>query len=242
MARENPTWGYRRIHGELIGVGHQFGASTVWQILKDAGIDPAPTRTSVSWSQLLRSQAAIACDFVTIDTALLRRFYLLFFIDVTTREVTFGGITTNPTASWTVQAARNLFLVHRDKLTNARALVRDRGSQFTLGFDEVFRSEGIKVLTTPVRTPVANSIAQRWIGSLRRELLDRTIIWNQRQHHRLMVDYWFDHYNRHRPHRALQQRPPSPPPSPNEASTSPTANVIRLPRCDGLINQYNNAA
>lgn len=198
IARENPTWGYRRIHGELTVLGHTFGASTVWKILKDAGIDPAPTRTSTTWSQLLRSQAAIACDFASVDTVLLRRFYLLFFIDTTTREVAFGGITANPTAAWTTQAARNLFLAHGDKLTNTRALVRDRGSQFTASFDTVFRTEGIKVLATPVRTPVANAFAERWIGSLRRELLDRTIIWNQRQLHRLVTEY-VDHYNGHRP-------------------------------------------
>jgi len=241
MARENPTWGYRRIHGELVGLGHPIGASTVWQILKDAGIDPAPTRTSTTWSQLLRSQAAVAYDFATIDTAPLRHFSLLFFIDVTTREVTPGGITTSPTAAWTVQAARNLFLVHGEKLANAKALVRDRGSQLTASFDEVFRTEGMKVLTTPVRTPVANSIAERWIGTLRRELLDRTIIWNRRQLKRLVVDY-IDHYNRHRPHRSLQQRAPTPPPATAEMSTSPTADVTRLPRYDGLINEYKNAA
>lgn len=241
MARENPTWGYRRIHGELAGLGHTIGASTVWQILKDAGIDPAPTRTSVTWSQLLRSQAAVACDFATIDTALLRRYYLLFFIDVTTREVTFGGITRNPTAAWTGQAARNLFLLHRGKLATVKALVRDRGSQFTDSFDEVFRTEGIKALKTPIRTPVANSFAERWIGTLRRELLDRTIIWNQRQLQRLVVDY-IDHYNRHRPHRSLQQRAPSPPPGTAQPITSPTAGTIRLARCEGLINEYRNAA
>jgi transposase InsO family protein len=240
MAHENPTWGYRRIHGELVGLGHTLGASTVWQLLKDAGIEPAPTRTTTTWSQLLRSQAAVACDFATIDTALLRRFYLLFFIDVTTREVILAGITTSPTSAWTTQAARNLFLMHSRKLASAKALVRDRGSQFTQSFDEVFRTEGLKVLKTPVRTPVANSIAERWIGTLRRELLDRTIIWNQRQLHRLVVDY-IDHYNRHRPHRSLQQRPPSPPASPDEAHP-PTADVIRLPRCHGLINEYKNAA
>lgn len=240
MARENPTWGYRRIHGELIGLGRIVGASTVWQILKDAGIDPAPTRTSVTWTQLLRTQAAIACDFITVDTALLRRFYLLFFIDIPTREVTLGGITTNPTGAWTTQAARNLFLVNNDKLANAKALVRDRGSQFALTFDEVFRTEGMNVLKTPVRTPVANSIAERWIGTLRRELLDRTIIWNRRQLHRLVTDY-IDHYNVHRPHRARQQRPPSPPSS-TEGERAPTADIIRLPRCDGLINEYKNAA
>lgn len=200
---------------------------------------PAAAHTRWLAIQLLRSQAAVACDFVTVDTALLQRFYLLFFIDVTTREVTFGGITSSPTAAWTVQAARNLLLAHGDRLANAKALVRDRGSQFTASFDEVFRTEGMKVLPTPVRTPVANSFAERWIGSLRRELLDRTIIWNQRQLKRLVVDY-IDHYNTHRPHRALQQRAPSQPSS--EASPRPRAKVIRLPRCDGLVNEYRNAA
>ncbi len=214
----------------------------MWQIVKSAGIDPAPTRTSVSWPQLLRSQAAIACDFATIDTALLRRCYLLFFIDTTTREVTFGGMTMNPTAAWTAQAARNLFLVHGEKVANAKALVRDRGSQFTASFDEVFRTEGIKVLKTPVRTPVANSIAERWIGTLRRELLDRTIIWNQRQLHRLVVDY-IDHYNAHRPHRALQQRPPfRADGAATGAAPPPSDNVIGFPRCDGLINEHKAAA
>ena len=241
MAQQNPTWGYRRIQGELTVLGHRIGASTVWKILKDAGIDPAPTRTSTTWSQLLRSQAAVACDFATVDTVMLRRFYVLFFIDTTTREVTFAGITVNPTAAWTVQAARNLFLGHSEKLANTKALVRDRGSQFTASFDDVFRTEGIKVLTTPVRTPVANAFAERWIGSLRRELVDRTIIWNQRQLQRLVTEY-IDHYNGHRPHRALQQQPPSPPVAPDTALPFPTANITRLPRCDGLINEYGNAA
>jgi transposase InsO family protein len=248
MARENPTWGYRRIHGQLVGLGHSIGASTVWQILKDAGIDPAPTRSSVTWSQLLRSQAAIACDFAHVDTVLLRRFYVLFFIDTTTRQVILGGVTANPTPAWSVQAARNLFLVHGDRLADAKALVRDRGSQVTASFDEVFRTEGIKILKTPVRTPVTNCFAERRIATLRRELLDRTIIWNQRQLHRLVTDY-IDHYNTHRPHRALQQRPPSRADAVDadadaavDARPPPSDNVIRFPRCDGLINEYKNAA
>ena len=130
MATENPTWGYRRIQGELAGLGHTIAASTVWQILKDHGIDPAPARSTVTWTQFLRSQAAVACDFATIDTALLRRYYLLFFIDIATREVFFAGITTNPTGPWTTQAARNMFLRHSNQLANTGALVRDRGSQF----------------------------------------------------------------------------------------------------------------
>ena len=239
LAAENPTWGYRRIHGELAGLGHRLAASTVWQILKNARIDPAPTRSEVTWSQFLRSQAAVACDFATIETVTLRRFYLLFFIDIATRTVYFAGITDHPSGVWATQAARNLFLHHADGLAGTRALVRDRGSQFTRAFDEIFRTEGCEVLKTPVRTPVANAFAERWIGTLRRELLDRTIIWNQRQLKRLVVDY-IDHYNTHRPHRSLDQQPPvatNPPDQPDRH-----LQVLRTARCDGLINEYRNAA
>ena len=240
MASENPTWGYRRIHGELAGLGHRIASSTVWSILKASGIDPAPHRSDVTWSQFLHSQAAVACDFFTVDTALLRRYYVLFFIDIPTRQVFFAGTTTNPTGAWTTQAARNLFLRHADQLAGSRALVRDRGSQFIDTFDEIFRTEGLKILKTPVRTPVANTFAERWIGSIRRELLDRTIIWNQRQLERLVVDY-IDHYNDHRPHRSLDQRPPRA----TEAPTPPGQRhlqVVKSAQCDGLINEYRNAA
>ena len=168
MATQNPTWGYRRIHGELTGLGHHIGTSTVWRILKNHGIEPAPQRSTVTWTQFLRTQAAVACDFATIDTAFLRRHHLLFFIDITTREVFYAGITTNPTGPWTTQAARNLFLRHPDRFAEARLLVRDRGTQFIDAFDEIFRTEGLKICKTPVRTPVANTFAERWIGTLHR--------------------------------------------------------------------------
>lgn len=121
MAADNPTWGYRRIHGELTHLGHRVGASTVWRILKNDGTNPAQQRSTVTWTQFLRSQAAIACDFASVDTAMLRRSYLLFFIDVTTREVFFAGITANPTGPWTTQAARNLFLRHPNRFAHSRA-------------------------------------------------------------------------------------------------------------------------
>ena len=241
MADQNPTWGYRRIHGELVGLGHRLAATTVWQILKNHGIDPAPGRSSVTWTQFLRSQAAVACDFACIDTALLRRYYLLFFIDITSREVFFAGITTNPTGPWTTQAARNLFLHRSHELADAAALVRDRGSQFTASFDEIFKTEAMKILKTPIRTPVANSFAERWIGTLRRELLDRTIIWNQRQLEHLVVDY-IDHYNAHRPHRSLHQRPPRAGRESTPAAPPTKLRVVKSTRCDGLINEYRNAA
>ncbi len=239
LATENPTWGYRRIHGELAGLGHRLAQSTVWQILTTNGIDPAPQRSAASWPEFLHSQAAVACDFFTVDTALLRRYYVLFFIHIPTREVFCAGATANPTGAWTTQAARNLFLVHRDQLAGARALVRDRGSQFIDAFDEVFRTEGLKILKTPVRTPVANSFAERWIGSIRRELLDRTLIWNQRQLERLIVDY-IGHYNQHRPHRSLDQRPPLPADPLNHPGQH--LRVLKSTRCDGLIHEYRNAA
>ena len=149
LAAENPTWGYRRIHGELIGLGHRLVSSTIWQILKNNDIEPAPNRSDITWSQFLHSQTAVACDFFTVDTALLRRYYVLFFIHIPTRQVFFAGITTNPTGAWTTQAARNLFLQHADRLAGSRALVRDRGSQFIDAFDEIFRTEGFKILKTP---------------------------------------------------------------------------------------------
>jgi len=172
---------------------------------------------------------------------MLRRYYLLFFVDVTSREVFFAGITPNPTGPWTTQAARNLFLRHSDRLTAAKALVRDRGSQFVDTFDEVFRTEGFKIVKTPVRTPVANAFAERWIGSLRRELLDRTLIWNRRQLEGLITDY-VEHYNTHRPHRSLHQRPPHADQETGADTPPPPIQVVRTTRCNGLINEYRKAA
>ncbi len=237
LAAENPTWGHRRIHGELVGLAHTIAPSTVWQILKGHGIDPAPTRSAVTWTEFLRSQAAVV---FTVDTATLRRYYVLFFIHIETRHVHFASITANPTGAWTTQAARNLFLRHGEQLAGARALVRDRGRQFIDSFDEIFRTEGLKILKTPARTPVANTFAERWIGSIRRELLDRTIIWNRRQLERLVTVY-IDHYNDHRPHRSLKQRPPTPTAYPRLTPPTPVA-ALRITRCDGLINEYRNAA
>ena len=239
LAAENPTWGYRRIHGELAGLGHRLAASTVWQILKSAGVDPAPARSRVTWSQFLHSQAAVACDFAAIDTVTLRRLYLLFFIDIGTRTVYFAGITDHPTGVWATQAARNLLLQYGHQLADAQALVRDRASQFIDAFDEIFRTQRMKILKTPVRTPVANAFAERWIGTLRRELLDRTIIWNRRQLNKLVVDY-IDHYNTHRPHRSLDQRPPAATDPPDQPDRH--LQVVKTARCGGLINEYRNAA
>jgi putative transposase len=178
LGRENPTWGYRRIHGELTQLGITIAASTVWAILKKAGIDPAPNRTSESWRTFLRAQAAgiVACDFFTVDTVMLRRYYALFFIELDTRRVHLAGVTKNPTGHWTTQAARNFTMRSRRTI---RFLIRDGAGQFVTAFDEIFRSDGTTIIRTPPYTPVANAYAERWVGTVRRELLDRTLIWNR---------------------------------------------------------------
>jgi putative transposase len=167
LARENPGWGYRRIQGELIGLGIKLAASTVWTILKEAGIEPAPKRLEPSWAEFLRQQAAsiLECDFLTVDTLFLRRFYVLFFVELATRRVWLAGITTNPDGRWVTQQARNLLMTLDDEDVRPRFFIRDRDSKFTREFDEVFRSEGMRVIKAPVRAPKARAHAERWVGS-----------------------------------------------------------------------------
>jgi putative transposase len=181
LAAENPSWGYRRIHGELAGLGYQIGASTVWSILKRAGIDPVPRRDGPSWRQFLRVQARgiLATDFFCVDTLLLQRLYVLFVVEHATRRAHVLGVTANPNGSWVIQQALNFLMDLGDRAAEFRFLVRDRDSKFTSAFDAVFASEGMRILRTPVRAPQANAIAERWIGTVRRELLDRILIINR---------------------------------------------------------------
>jgi transposase InsO family protein len=177
---ENRTWGYGRIHGELHQLGHRIAASGVWKILHDANREPTPARTGPPWSQFIRSQAkaVIATDFLTVDTALLRRFYVLFFIEIDTRGVPhLAGITTNLTGPWTTQQARNLLM----RLESAvRLVIHDGAGHYTANFDNVFISVEAQAITTPPGAPQANAFAERWVRSVRHELLDRTIIRNER--------------------------------------------------------------
>jgi len=247
LARENPGWGYRRIQGELVGLGVKLAASTVWTILKEAGIEPAPKRLETSWAEFLRQQAAsiLECDFLTVDTLFLKRFYVLFFIELATRRVWLAGITTNPDGVWVTQQARNLLMQLDDEDVRPRFLVRDRDSKFTRDFDEVFRSEGIRVIKAPVRAPKARAHAERWVGSVRRECLDRLLILGRRHLQHVVATYAL-HYNEHRPHRALAQRPPlrKLPPR-DEPSTAEVIDLDRVRRRDllgGLIHEYQLAA
>jgi putative transposase len=241
MARDNPGWGYRRIHGELTGLGYTLAPSTVWQILKDAGVDPAPQRSGQTWRQFLAGQAAtiLAADFFHVDTVLLRRLYVLFFIEHGTRRVHLAGITAHPTGAWATQQARNLLMNLEGRADSFKFLIRDRDAKVTAPFDDVFTAIGVRIITSPIRAPRANAIAERWIASVRRECLDRMLITGER-HLWLVLGEYADHYNSHRPHRALWQNPPARPP--DEPAEVTGMRVLRRDRLGGLIHGYTQAA
>src|SRR4051795_10358553 len=235
MARENPRWGYRRIHGELIGLGHRVAASTVWTILKSAGIDPAPRRSGPTWRQFLAAQAhaILAVDFAHVDTIFLRRLYVLVVIEHGHRRVHLGGITAHPTGAWVAQQARNLLMDLGDRAEQLRFLIRDRDSKFTAAFDAVFAGADARIIRTPIRAPRANAIAERFIGTLRRECLDHLLITGPR-HLAVVLEEYVEHYNTHRPHRTLRQLPPAGCTPPRSGST---IRPLRRDRLGGLIHE-----
>jgi putative transposase len=217
LAKENPLWGHRRIHGELTKLGLTVAPSTVWEILPAAGIDPAPRRSDPTWRQFLHAQAAgiLAVDFLHVDTVLLKRLYVLVFIEHGTRRMHLGGVTASPTGEWTVQQARNLALGLGlgldERFEDIRFLIRDRGSNFTASFDAVFQAAGTRIRRTAVQVPRMNAICERLVGTLRRELLDRVLILGERHLRAVLAEYQA-HYNTARPHQGI-------------ASTSPTMNL-----------------
>ena len=241
LARENPLWGHRRIHGELTKLGVKIAPSTVWEILRAAGIDPAPRRSGPTWRQFLAAQAAgiLAVDFLHVDTVLLKRIYVLVFIEHGTRRMHLGGVTAHPTGDWTVQQARNLALTLGERLEDTRFLIRDRGSNFTASFDAVFQAAGTRIVRTAVQAPRMNAICERLVGTLRRELLDRVLILGEGHLYAVLAEYQV-HYNKARPHQGIGQRVP-------DGGHLTVANlyrerILRKPVLDGLINQYARAA
>jgi transposase len=177
LARENPGWGYRRIHGELAGLGVKVAASTVWEILRASGIDPGRRQTGPTWPQFLRSQAEaiLACDFFTVDLLDGTQAYVLAVIEHATRRIHILGITLHPTGEWTTQQARNLIMDLGDQADRVKFMIRDRGSNFTTAFDAVLADAEIRTVLCNIQTPRMNAITERWIGGCRRELLDRTL-------------------------------------------------------------------
>jgi transposase InsO family protein len=240
MATENPTWGYRRIAGELAKLGRRIAPTTVWSILKKAGIDPAPRRKGPTWGEFLRSQAEgiLACDFFTVETITLARLYCFAVVEHATRRVHVLGVTAHPTGPWVTQQARNLMLHLGERVDGFKFLIRDRDRKFTGMFDEVFRAEGLRIVLTAPQAPRMNAIMERWVGSVRRELLDRTLILNAAHLRKVLAEYE-THFNKHRPHRALNQACPLRAlPHPTETETK----VVRHDRLGGLLHEYQQVA
>jgi putative transposase len=238
LARENPRWDHRRICGELAKLGLRVSPTSIRRLLAQARLEPAPRRSGPSWREFLRAQAAsiVACDFFTVETAFLRRYYVLFFIEHASRRVWLAGCTKNPSGAWVAQQARNLGLEFAEQ--RLRFLIRDRDSKYSGPFDEVFRSEGIRIIKTPVRAPKANAIAERFVRTVRGECLDWLLILNRRHLERVLRVY-VDHYNLERPHRALEHRVPE---SGERRERSPAGEIRRRDRLGGLIHEYYRAA
>jgi transposase InsO family protein len=212
MAQENTGWGYRRIQGELLKLGHRVAASTVHRVLKRLRVPPAPQRdTDMSWRRFLRAQASsmLACDFFHVDCAVtLKRVYMFFVMEVATRYVHILGTTTNPDGAWTTQQARNLLMDLGDRTDDFQFLICDRAGQFTTSFDAALTDTGIHVVKTPPRCPRANTYAERFVGTVGREVTDRLLIINE-HHLRTVLNRYAAHYNHRRPHQALQLTPPT---------------------------------
>jgi len=245
LARENSNWGYLRIAGELRKLGVAVSASSVRNILTRAGLPPAPQRDSQSWRSFLRAQgeSILACDFFTVDTIWLRRLYVLAFLSIGSRRIEYFAVTSKPDTGWMLQQARNLLMELDDHDRKVRFLIHDRDAKFPRAFDTLLESDRIKVIRTPVKAPNANAQMERWVGSIRRECLDRLLILGRRQLEHVLRVY-VKHYNGGRPHRALDLKPPDArirsPIAP--VSTQPALQANRRDLLGGLIHEYELAA
>jgi putative transposase len=184
------------------------------------------------------AQAILAVDFAHVDTVFLRRLDVLVVIEHGRRRVHLGGITAHPTGAWVAQQARNLLMDLGDRAEQFRFLIRDRDAKFTAAFDTVFSGADIAIIRTPVRAPRANAIAERWIGTLRRECLDHLLITGHR-HLAAVLQEFVEHYNTHRPHRSLDQHQPARRTSPPYGAT---IRPLRRDRLGGLLHEYVHVA
>ena len=241
LARENPRWGYLRVMGELKKLGVSVSATSVRNVLRRHRLKPAPRRSGPTWGEFLRAQAAgtLSCDFFHVDTIMLRRLYVLFFIDPERRQVFLAGVTEHPIGAWVTQQARNLVMALEDEGRVVKFLIRDRDTKFIGPFDDVMTSIGARVIKTPVRAPRANSFAERFVGTARRECLDWLLIRNER-HLERVLKVFVEHYNTARPHRGIDLDVPI-----HYVSSNPPGDSTQIKRVDrlgGVLHEYSIAA
>ncbi len=240
LAKENPTWGYGKLEGELSKLGHDVGRSTIRGVLKRRHVPPAPERSrqGTRWRTFLTHYKGemVACDFFTVETAWLKTVYVMFFIELGSRQVHLAGCTTNPTSAWVTQQARQFSWKIQDGTLPVRFLIHDRDTKFTPAFDTVFTSEDVSIIRTPVRAPNANAFAERWVRSVREECLDRLLIFNERHLRRVLTTY-IDYYNHARPHQGIDQRCPIP-----LESATRDGPIERRDILGGMIHDYRRAA
>ena len=236
MAKENPRWGYFRIRGELLKLGHTVAATTIRSVLLRAGIPPTGLRSQLSWKQFLAAHAEtlVAADFFSIDTIFFKRLYVLMYMHLATRRVLLASCTSEPNAAWVTQQARNLSWKLKDEGIELSVVIHDRDKKFAPKADTVFKSDGARVILTPLMAPRANAHAERWIGSCRRECLDWMLILNQRHLERVLREYCL-HYNDQRPHRSRNLRPPA---SRGHAARPSSGGIERSVRLGGLLSEY----
>ena len=240
MARENPRWGYFHIRGELLKVGHSVAATTIRSVLLSAGIPPAGRRSELSWKQFLAAHAEtlLAADFFSVDTIFFKRLYVLIYVHLATRRVVAASCTAQPTEAWVTQQARNLGWKLEEEGIKVSVVIHDRDKKFAPKADAVFKSEGARVILTPLMAPRANAHAERWIGSCRRECLDWMLVVNERHLEAILREYCL-HYNHERPHRSRNLRPPA---SRGDPVPPVGGRLERSTRLGGLLSAYRLVA
>jgi putative transposase len=229
LGQENPRWGYQRIRGELLKLGIRIAATTVRTVLRRHGLDPAPRRAGSTWTE---------SSGFTVETIRRKTLYVLFFIELSTRQVHVAGVTAHPDSAWVTQQARNLAIDER--LSGVRFLLRDRDAKFSGLFDAVLRAEGVRVIRTPIRAPRANAFAERFVRTVRQECLDHVLIYGRRHLERVLQAY-VAHYDEERPHRGLSLAVPAGHRTPQVQETTRTP-VERRDVLGGLIHEYRWAA
>ena len=236
VASQNPRWGYVRIRGELLKLGHDVSATAIRNLLRRHGVPTSPHRSRMSWREFLRAQASgiVVADYFTVETSNLKRLHVLFFMELGRRRIASFGVTAHPNQAWVSQQVRNLSWRLEDLGLPVQFLICDHDKKFPFAVEHILAAQGVRVIRTPIQAPVANCYAERWVGSARRECLDWLIILGRRHLERVLGEF-VDHYNHARPHRGLHLQPPEG----DTGRPNTQGNVACRARLGGLIREYS---